>query len=77
MAVATINLKGKEYATVASRVREFRKNAPLGCIETHFKVVEGNMVSFSARVKVADGENGNAYATGHSYGNIGDGKRKT
>jgi hypothetical protein len=65
--VQTINLKGKEYATVPARIKEFRSDCPNGLIETSFEF-HGDQTSFKARVLKDKKDEGSAEATGRSLG---------
>ena len=45
-----INIHGKQYATVAQRLQEFRKRYPLAQITTHLEKDEDNIVIFSCAI---------------------------
>ena len=47
-----INIHGKQYATVAQRLQEFRKRYPLAQITTHLEKDEDNIVIFSSAIWV-------------------------
>lgn len=47
-----INIHGKQYATVAHRLQEFRKRYPLAQITTHLEKDEDNIVIFSCAIWV-------------------------
>ena len=47
-----INIHGKQYATVAHRLQEFRKRYPLAQITTHLEKDEDNIVIFSSAIWV-------------------------
>lgn len=64
---ATVDLKGKAYATVPARVKEFRTDNPQSDIKTEYKM-EGDMISFSAYVIKDKANQNSASATGHSIG---------
>jgi hypothetical protein len=66
----TIDLKGKSYATVPTRTKEFREDCPNGLIETKPDVREDGQVVFSARVLKDKSNSDSAEATGHSIGKI-------
>lgn len=66
--VQTINLQGKEYATVPARIKEFREANPNGDIKTKPEIQADGQVIFTAYI-LKDKENPNsASATGHSIG---------
>lgn len=68
----TIDLKGKEYAQVATRLKKFREDCPNGLIETT-PTVEKDFIIFKARVIKDKSNDKSAEATGHSLGkNTGD-----
>lgn len=54
-----IDIKGKDYIDVASRVQAFRKLIPNGSIETNIEYLENGVVTMSATIK---DENGNILA---------------
>ena len=47
-----INIHGKQYATVAQRLQEFRKRYPLAQITTHLEKDEDNIVIYSCAIWV-------------------------
>lgn len=67
--VTTINLKGKEYATVPERLKEFREQNPRATIETT-PIIEGDVVIFKAKIVKDKNDPSSAEATGHSYGKL-------
>ena len=50
-----IDIKGKDYIDVASRVQAFRKLIPNGSIETNIEYLENGVVTMSATIKDAEG----------------------
>jgi hypothetical protein len=68
--VTTIDLKGKAYATVPARIKEFREDCPNGLIETKPDVREDGQVMFEARILKDKSDSSSAEATGHSIGKI-------
>jgi S-methylmethionine-dependent homocysteine/selenocysteine methylase len=64
----TINLKGKEYATVAERIRLFREACPNGLIETTPIFQPDGQILFTARVLKDKANPTSGEATGHSIG---------
>lgn len=54
-----IDIKGKDYIDVASRVQAFRKLFPMGSIETNIESLQDGVVTMSATIK---DENGNILA---------------
>jgi hypothetical protein len=70
MKLATIDLKGKAYATVPTRIKEFREACPNGLIETKPETQPDGQVMFTARI-LSDKSNPNsAEAIGHSIGKL-------
>lgn len=70
---ATIDLKGKSYATVPARIKEFREANPNGLIETSPTIAPDGSVIFKARILKDKGNLSSGEATGHSTGkNKGD-----
>lgn len=65
----TIDLKGKEYATVPARIKLFREDCPNGLIETE-PVITENTVMFKARVLKDKSKPESGEATGHSIGKL-------
>jgi len=68
--VPKINIKGKEYATVASRVEIFRKHFPLYSITTELIVDDEQRVVMKAEIK---DENNRILADGYSEEIRGEG----
>lgn len=69
MAVATIKLKGNDYATVPQRLKEFRSTNPRAIVETKPTITDGTLI-FEARIVADKSDPNSAEATGHSYGEI-------
>ena len=69
MPLKTINLQGKEYATVPERVKYFNSHYPNGSIRT-FPKIQGEGLSIRASV-YPDVKNMNREFSGHSFGKIG------
>lgn len=67
----TIDLKGKEYATVPTRIKEFREANPNGLIETKPEIQKDGQVIFSARILKDKANTSSGEATGHSIGKVG------
>jgi hypothetical protein len=65
--VKTIDLKGKAYAQVADRIKEFRQDCPNGLIETNYKLEDGQII-FSTRIMKDKAKPESAEATGHAMG---------
>ncbi len=72
--VATINLKGNEYATVPQRLKQFREDNPRSIVETKPDFMPDGTVVFSARIVKDKADDTSAEATGHSYGKLGESK---
>ena len=68
--VQTMDLKGKAYAKVPDRIKEFREDCPRGLIETTPAVQEDNIVLFKARVVKDKSDPNSAESTGHSFGKL-------
>lgn len=67
----TIDLKGKAYATVPTRIKEFREGCPNGLIETTPHLQEGGtVVMFTARILKDKANPQSGEATGHSIGKL-------
>lgn len=64
----TIDLKGKEYATVPTRIKEFRSDCPNGLIETTPQILASGQIIFKARVVKDKSDEYSAEWTGHSLG---------
>lgn len=64
---ATIDLKGKAYAQVKDRLKEFRTDCPNGLIETTPTVTDTHII-FKARILKDKADPASAEATGHSMG---------
>lgn len=65
--VETIDLKGKAYATVPARIKEFREANPNGLIETKPEILE-NEIMFTARILKDKSNPASGEATGHAIG---------
>lgn len=72
--VATINLKGNDYATVPQRLKQFRQDNPRSIVETKPEFMPDGTVVFSARIVKDKADESSAEATGHSYGKLGESK---
>jgi len=68
--VATINLKGNEYATVPQRLLEFRNSHPRSSVETKPDFQADGTLVFSATIVKDKSDPNSATATGHSYGKL-------
>lgn len=66
----TIDLKGKAYATVPARIKEFREDCPNGDIQTKPERQEDGQVIFTAIILKDKSKPESASATGHSIGKI-------
>lgn len=69
--LATINIKGKEYVTVAERVRYFNETYPNGMIETDISF-DGELVRSRAKI-TPDTDKPQRYFIGHAEENREDG----
>ena len=66
---ATIDLKGKAYAQVKDRLKEFRTDCPNGLIETTPTVSDTSII-FKARILKDKSDPASAEATGHSFAKV-------
>lgn len=70
----TIDLKGKAYATVPTRIKEFREACPNGLIETKPQIQTDGSYIFEARILKDKANPNSGEGTGHSMGKIKDDK---
>lgn len=68
---ATIDLKGKAYAQVKDRIKEFRTDNPNGLIETTPTITDTQII-FKARILKDKSDESSAEATGHSFAKVTD-----
>lgn len=66
----TINLKGNEYATVPTRLKQFRTDNPRASVETKPTFQEDGTVMFTAKIIKDKADEHSADATGHSFGKL-------
>jgi hypothetical protein len=66
----TIDLKGKAYATVPARIKEFREICPNGDIKTEPVMQNDGSVMFTAYILKDKSDTNSASATGHSIGKL-------
>ena len=66
---ATIDLKGKAYAQVKDRLKEFRADNPNGLIETTPTISDTSII-FKARILKDKSNPASAEATGHSFAKV-------
>jgi len=62
----TIDLKGKNYATVPARIKEFRQDCPYGLIETTPTILPDWKILFKARILKDKSNPDSAEWTGHA-----------
>ena len=67
---ATIDLKGKAYATVPARIKEFREACPNGLIETKPEMQADGHFIFTARILKDKANPASGEATGHAIGKL-------
>ena len=72
--VKTIDLKGKQYAQVKDRLKEFRSVNPRARIETTPSVQEDGSILFKAYILSDKANEHSADATGHALGKAGNEK---
>lgn len=65
---ATIDLKGKAYATVPARLKAFREENPRGLVETTPTIQADGTLIFKARIVTDKANPDSAEATGHALG---------
>lgn len=68
--LATIDLKGKAYATVPTRIKEFREMCPNGLIETKPTFLDDGMVLFTTRILKDKSNASSGEGTGNALGTI-------
>lgn len=71
----TVNLQGKAYAQVATRIKEFRTDNPNGLIETTPTFMPNGQVLFKARAVKDKSNPSSAEGTGHAVGVVGKDKK--
>lgn len=64
----TIDLKGKNYAEVKERIKEFRADCPNGLIETTPTIQPDGSILFKARILKDKAEPSSGEASGHALG---------
>jgi hypothetical protein len=64
--IETIDLKGKAYATVPTRVKEFRQDCPNGLIEPKPTFLADGQVMFSVRILKDKANPNSGESTGHA-----------
>lgn len=69
MKTTTIDLKGKAYATVPARIKEFRQACPNGDIKTSYEIND-NQAIFTAYILKDKSNEHSASANGHSIGKL-------
>lgn len=70
----TIDLKGKAYATVPTRIKEFREVCPNGLIETDPEILKDGRVMFKARILKDKSNPNSGEGTGHAIGRVTNAK---
>lgn len=66
----TIDLKGKAYATVPTRIKEFRESCPNGLIESKPEFLADGKVMFTARILKDKSNSSSGESTGHAIGKL-------
>ena len=69
--IKTIDLKGKAYAQVKDRIKEFRSDCPNGDIITTPTITDTSII-FKAYIIRDKGDQSSASATGHSFAKVTD-----
>lgn len=72
--LTTISLQGKAYATVPTRIKEFREMCPNGLIETEHSFTPDGSVVFKTRILKDKANPNSGEGTGHSIGHLKDPK---
>ena len=70
----TIDLKGKQYAQVAERLRQFREDNPNGSIKTDPTIMDDGQIMFKTTILKDKSDENSADATGHALGKSGNDK---
>lgn len=70
MKTPTIDLKGKSYATVPARIKEFREDCPHGSIETKPTILDDGSIMFSTTIIKDLSDEFSARSTGTSLGKV-------
>lgn len=68
--VETIDLKGKDYALVPTRLKAFREANPRASVQTSPNIRDDGTVIFTTKIIQDRADNSSAEATGHSYGKL-------
>lgn len=68
--LATISLQGKAYATVPTRIKEFRELCPNGLIETTPNILADGRIMFKTRILKDKANPDSGEGTGHSIGSL-------
>lgn len=66
----TVDVKGGQYATVSTRIKEFREDCPNGLIETKPEILDDGRVMFTARILRDKANLNSGESTGHSTGSL-------
>jgi hypothetical protein len=66
----TIDLKGKAYATVPTRIKEFRETCPNGLIESKPEFLADGQVMFTARILKDKANPSSGESSGHAIGKL-------
>lgn len=66
----TIDLKGRAYATVPTRIKEFREVCPNGLIETKPEFLADGQVVFTTRILKDKSNPSSGEGTGHALGKM-------
>jgi hypothetical protein len=66
----TIDLKGKAYATVPTRIKEFRETCPNGLIESKPEFLADGQIMFTARILKDKSNPSSGESNGHSIGKL-------
>lgn len=64
----TMDLKGKDYAKVPTRIKEFRQDCPNGLIETTPQILSDGKILFKARILKDKSNPDSAEGTWHALG---------
>lgn len=74
--IKTIDLKGKQYAEVKTRLKEFRAENPKGLIETNPTFLPDGKTLFKARILRDKSDADSAEASGHALGTSKGGEKE-
>lgn len=75
MKIQTIDLKGKEYATVPQRLKAFREANPRASVKTEPTITDAGQLIFRAEIIADQKDESSPRSTGHAFGKASDGDK--